>query len=183
MPSPLDYKVLSKISLYVDLTTADRSWRPTEYTPGRTTTTLACCGPDSADRLTYPHPHARAYRSDRYTHVDTSQHTENHRTQDPLTYNTYHIPRHGSAETKQRNVQDPLLYSAYNILQHVNSYEQRGRIDTKQHNAYHSQTYKPDINQLIRGDAPINVRDLNIVFDEDLSLSDIVLALQEYCYL
>lgn len=47
-------QILSKISLYVDLTTADRSWRRTADTLGRTTTTPACCGRGSADRQAPP---------------------------------------------------------------------------------------------------------------------------------
>lgn len=54
-------KIQSKISLYVDLTTADLSWRRMVYTRARTTTTRACCGPDSAGRRLALTPDTHTY--------------------------------------------------------------------------------------------------------------------------
>lgn len=45
---------MSKISLYVDLTTADLSWRLTQYTLTPIATTLACCGQGWAGRSLVP---------------------------------------------------------------------------------------------------------------------------------
>lgn len=56
--------------MYVDLTTADLSWRRRAI-PTRTDMTPGCCGPDLDARAPFPHPHARLnlYRNTRDTYT------------------------------------------------------------------------------------------------------------------
>lgn len=126
------------------------------FTPRRTTTTLACCGPDSADRPSHPH----AFR----TNVLETPRSD----QTP-----YRMPRHNKP-----NAPYPLTNNEANAPYSLTN--NQANVPYKLTNNH------PDIpmnHRDLRSGTPIHLRDLNVVFDDDLSLSDVVLAYQEYCSL
>lgn len=89
---------------------------------------------------------------------------------------SYHPHAHTRVDTTRLTdrVLEP-LYHAYGT--HT---EPTYTMPSVQHRLDKHTVYHPVMNRIVRG-TPINLRDLNVVFDEELTLPDIILAMQEYC--